>query len=104
MLTKITNLTIRVKAQYLIGWVCMAVGIYGFVLFMLPAIYRLGVSFLLIGAGAVFLFLPTVLRKKTSASDTVNPPNGDVTNQAETDFIQRTDFVNVPAQTDPKGE
>lgn len=88
MFRKLTGFTLRLNALFLAGVVNVSLGMYGFVLFMLPAVYRLGVSFLLIGVGATCLFVLLSQRKKVST------PSTQTSNPEVVDFIHSNSNVN----------
>ena len=49
--------TLKVQVSAALAWIAIAFSVYGFVLFMLPAIYRLGISAVLLVGGGGYLFL-----------------------------------------------
>lgn len=65
--------TLKVQIGTAIAWAAIAFSAYGFVLFMLPPIYRLGISAVLLVEGVVYLIVRREWRRRRTVSTTANP-------------------------------
>lgn len=70
------NSLFSVSFNRLIGWGCLIIGSYGFILFMLPAVLRLVISIGLLVVGVVCLNMPSLFKRLFNAKSQPPSSNG----------------------------